>query len=145
MHGSYILESRIIIVITILIICCFYGPCMALAFLLGFLIILDTWWDSFGRVISSSQRPLPTQDNTTYKHKDKHPWPERDSNSRSQQPSDEDLHLRYVFIKLWSTDHRWSARDFRRKGIAKIVSDTEQIKMHPYMSVLKLPLLVDLL
>jgi hypothetical protein len=30
---------------------------------------LDTRWDSPGRVISPSQRPLPTQDNTTYKHK----------------------------------------------------------------------------
>jgi hypothetical protein len=30
------------------------------------------------------------------------------------------------------------------KNIAKIVSDTERIKVHPYMSVLKLPLLVYL-
>jgi hypothetical protein len=30
---------------------------------------LDTRYDSSGRVISPSQRPLPTQDNTTYKHK----------------------------------------------------------------------------
>jgi hypothetical protein len=30
------------------------------------------------------------------------------------------------------------------KSIAKIASDTERIKVHPYMSVLKLPLLVDL-
>jgi hypothetical protein len=29
----------------------------------------DTQQDSSGRVISPSQRPLPTQDNTTYKHK----------------------------------------------------------------------------
>jgi hypothetical protein len=30
---------------------------------------LDTRYDSSGRVISPSHRPLPTQDNTTYKHK----------------------------------------------------------------------------
>jgi hypothetical protein len=30
------------------------------------------------------------------------------------------------------------------KTIAKIVLDTERMKVHPYMSVLKLPLLVDL-
>jgi hypothetical protein len=30
---------------------------------------LDARKDSSGRVISPSQRPLPTQDNTTYKHK----------------------------------------------------------------------------
>jgi hypothetical protein len=30
---------------------------------------LDTQQDTSGRVISSSQRPLPTQENTTYKHK----------------------------------------------------------------------------
>jgi hypothetical protein len=30
---------------------------------------LDTRQDSSGRVISLSQRPLPTQDDTTYKHK----------------------------------------------------------------------------
>jgi hypothetical protein len=45
-------------------------------------------------VISSSQRPVPTEDNTTYKHKDKHPCSERDSNLRSQQPNDQDLRLR---------------------------------------------------
>jgi hypothetical protein len=28
-------------------------------------ILLDTWQDSFGRVISPSQKPLPTQDNIT--------------------------------------------------------------------------------
>jgi hypothetical protein len=36
--------------------------------ILGFLVLLDTRQDSFGRVISSSQRPLPTQVNTIYKH-----------------------------------------------------------------------------
>jgi hypothetical protein len=30
---------------------------------------LDTRYDSSGQVISPSQRPLPTQDNTTYNHK----------------------------------------------------------------------------
>jgi hypothetical protein len=30
---------------------------------------LDTRQDSSGRVISPSQRPVPTQDNTTYKHR----------------------------------------------------------------------------
>jgi hypothetical protein len=35
---------------------------------------------------------------------------------------------------------RWTAGGFRRKIIAKTVSDTEQMKIHPYMSVLKLPL-----
>jgi hypothetical protein len=33
---------------------------------------------------------------------------------------------------------------FRRKSIAKVVSDIEHVKIHLYMSVLKLPLLVDL-
>jgi hypothetical protein len=37
------------------------------------------------RVISPSQRPLPTQENTTYKHKRQ---TSRDSNPRSQQPRD---------------------------------------------------------
>jgi hypothetical protein len=40
--------------------------------------LLDAWYVSFGRVISSSQRPLPTQDNTTYNTRDKHPFPQRD-------------------------------------------------------------------
>jgi hypothetical protein len=44
--------------------------------------------------LDASQRPLPTRDNTTCKHKDKHPCPEQDSNPRSQQPSGQDLHLR---------------------------------------------------
>jgi hypothetical protein len=38
----------------------------------GFLwshIHLDTWYGSFGRVTSPPQRPLPTQDNTTYEYK----------------------------------------------------------------------------
>jgi hypothetical protein len=44
-----------------------------------------------------------------------------------------------------SADHQWLADGFGRNSIAKIVSDTEQMKkMHPYMSVLKLPLLVEL-
>jgi hypothetical protein len=38
---------------------------------------LDTRYDSFGRLISPSQRPLPTQDNTTQKLKDKRPWLKR--------------------------------------------------------------------
>jgi hypothetical protein len=33
---------------------------------------------------------------------------------------------------------------FRRKSIAKIVSDAERSKIHPFMSVRELPLLVDL-
>jgi hypothetical protein len=39
-----------------------------------------------------------------------------------------------------------SAGTFGRKSIAKIVSDTEQMKIpvHPYLCLLKLPLLVDL-
>jgi hypothetical protein len=45
-----------------------------------------------GRVISPSQ--LPAQDNTTQKDADKHPCLERDSNSRSQQPTAQDPHLR---------------------------------------------------
>jgi hypothetical protein len=45
-----------------------------------------TWQDSSGWAISPSQRPLPTQDNTTYKHK-RHPCPDRDSNPRPQQQS----------------------------------------------------------
>jgi hypothetical protein len=56
------------------------------------LLLLDTWQDSVGRVISSSQTPLPTYGNKTYKHKD--PCPERNSNPRSQQPSGQDLRLR---------------------------------------------------
>jgi hypothetical protein len=34
------------------------------------LICLDTWYNCFGRVISPSQRPLPTHDNTTQKDED---------------------------------------------------------------------------
>jgi hypothetical protein len=48
-----------------------------------------------GRVISPSQGLyLPTQDNTTQKDADKHPCLERDSNPRSQQPTDQDPRLR---------------------------------------------------
>jgi hypothetical protein len=36
---------------------------------------LDTQYNSSERVIGSSQRPLPTQDNTTYKHKTQTPMP----------------------------------------------------------------------
>jgi hypothetical protein len=45
-------------------------------------------------MISSSQRPVPIQDNTTYKHKDKHPCLQPDSNPRSQQPRGQDLRNR---------------------------------------------------
>jgi hypothetical protein len=38
-------------------------------------------------------KPRTIQDNTTYKHKDKHPCPQRDSNPLSQQPSCQDLRL----------------------------------------------------
>jgi hypothetical protein len=62
---------------------------------------------------------------------------------------------RTVFLKLWSVECRWSAavrqvvraevrRRFQKK-IAKIVSDTERMKkIHTHMSVLKLPLPVEL-
>jgi hypothetical protein len=61
---------------------------------------------------------------------------------------------RPVFIKLWSADHRCSAvahqvvRDgpqgvSEEKALQKIVSDSERIKILPYMPVLELPLLVD--
>jgi hypothetical protein len=46
-------------------------PWFPLAFCM---IVLDTQQDSPGRVISPPQRPLHTQDNTTQKHKDKHPF-----------------------------------------------------------------------
>jgi hypothetical protein len=52
----------------------------------GFLIThthTDTRQDSSGRVISPSQRPMPTQDKTTYK-----PCPDRDSKPEPQQPCD---------------------------------------------------------
>jgi hypothetical protein len=65
-----------------------------MASLLGVLILLDTWQDSSGEVMSSSQRPLQTQGNTRHKHKDKHSCPERDSNPRSNQRSGQDLRLR---------------------------------------------------
>jgi hypothetical protein len=58
-----------------------------------FLIYLDTRWDSFGQVISQWQRPLPTQDNTMQKY-DRHPCFKRDSNTRSQCPSNQGLRLR---------------------------------------------------
>jgi hypothetical protein len=41
---------------------------------------LDTRQDSFGRVISPSQRSLPTKDNIIQKDKVKHPCLKRDSN-----------------------------------------------------------------
>jgi hypothetical protein len=52
--------------------------------------------DSSGRVISSSKRPLPTQDNITYrpKHSTQTFMIQRDWNPRSQQPSGLDLRLR---------------------------------------------------
>jgi hypothetical protein len=46
------------------------------------------------RVISPSQMPLSTQDNTTQKDADKHPCLEKDSNPRSQCPSDQRPRLR---------------------------------------------------
>jgi hypothetical protein len=50
-----------------------------------------------------------------------------------------------AFLKMWSADYWWSAGGFGRKSIAKIVSYTQRMKKtHPYMSVLKLPLLIDL-
>jgi hypothetical protein len=55
---------------------------------------LDTFYDSFGRLISLSQSPLPTQDDTTQKDEDKHSCLKRDSNPRAQRPSDQRLHLR---------------------------------------------------
>jgi hypothetical protein len=68
---------------------CLYGLCRALASLLGrgFLILLDKRWDSFERVNSPSQRPLPTQDNTTYKRikTNSHTT----SGSRSRDPSNQ--------------------------------------------------------
>jgi hypothetical protein len=48
---------------------------------------LDTQQNSSGLVIRPLQRPLPSQDNTTYNIGDKHPCSQRDSNPRSQQPS----------------------------------------------------------
>jgi hypothetical protein len=55
-------------------------------------IYLDTRLDSFGRVISPLQRPL--QGNTRQKDEDKHPCLNRDSNPRSQRPSDQGLNAR---------------------------------------------------
>jgi hypothetical protein len=84
---------------------------------LSFWILLDTGQDSFGRGINSLQRLLPTQDNTTNKHK-RHPCPQRNSNLWSQQPRGQNLHLRSVILKLWSADYRWSAairKRFRKK------------------------------
>jgi hypothetical protein len=56
-------------------------------------------------MISSSQGPLLTQDNTIYKHKDKHPRLERDSNPRSQQPSGQDLrprgHRDHHYVRIY--------------------------------------------
>jgi hypothetical protein len=46
-------------------------------------------------VSSPSQRPLPTQDNTTRKNEEKLPCVKRDSNTRSQRPSDQGLCLRW--------------------------------------------------
>jgi hypothetical protein len=45
-------------------------------------------------VSGTSQRPLPTQDNTIQKYKDKHPCLKRDSNPRSQCSRDQGLCLR---------------------------------------------------
>jgi hypothetical protein len=56
---------------------------------------------------------------------------------------------RLFFLKVWSMNHWWSAPvrqvdSFERKRIAKIVWDTELMeKIHPYMSVPILSLLVD--
>jgi hypothetical protein len=59
----------------------------------------------FGRIPWTNDqpvaRPLPTQGNTTQKHKDKHPCLERDSNPRSEQPSGQDLRLRPHGHRNW--------------------------------------------
>jgi hypothetical protein len=51
-----------------------------------------------GRIPWTSNQPvaraLPTQDNTTQEDADKHPYFERDSNPRSQQPTGQDPRLR---------------------------------------------------
>jgi hypothetical protein len=49
---------------------------------------------SFRWVFSFSQRSLLTQDNSTYKGRDKHPCPKLRLNLRSQQPNGRDLCLR---------------------------------------------------
>jgi hypothetical protein len=50
--------------------------------------LLDLHIETFGRTPwprdQPDARPLPTQDNTTQKHADKHPCSEQDSNLRSQ-------------------------------------------------------------
>jgi diacylglycerol kinase len=49
-----------------------------------------------------------------------------------------------VFIKLWSTDYRWSAAVSEEKALQKLYYTLNEWKVHPYMFVLKLLLLVGL-
>jgi hypothetical protein len=50
-----------------------FRPCKDLGRLTGRFLILFRHLVGLGRVISLSQRPLPTKDNTTQKYDDKHP------------------------------------------------------------------------
>jgi hypothetical protein len=50
-----------------------------------------------------------------------------------------------MFLEVWPAAVRQVVRGgFARKIIAKIIPDTEVIKIHPYMSVVKLSLLVNI-
>jgi hypothetical protein len=54
----------------------------------------DTRWDSSGRVISPSQRPLPAQGNTTYRHKTNIHAPSGDRTRDPRNQAAADLRLR---------------------------------------------------
>jgi hypothetical protein len=77
---------------------------------------LDDW-------SASSQRPLPTQNNTTQKHEDENLCLKRDWNPRSQDPSDQSLLLRpyghcigpYTYKKL-KQSHFMPWRRFGQSG-----------------------------
>jgi hypothetical protein len=51
--------------------------------------------------------------------------------------------LRETRAALSKCGSRWFAGGFGRKSIAKMCQTLNELKLHPYMAVLKLPLLVD--
>jgi hypothetical protein len=60
----------------------------------GFVNYLDTQQNSFRRVMSPSERPLPTQDSTAQKDENKRPCLTCDMNPQSQRPCGQSLCLR---------------------------------------------------
>jgi hypothetical protein len=65
-----------------------------LNFIVTFFIFISEFVQLWVRPIKERQKPLPTRDKTTQKHKGKHPYLERDSTPRCQSPSGQNLNVR---------------------------------------------------